>query len=724
MPIRDAEEIGRGQSILTAAVPDLAAMTLTPTDLEAEGLDGYGVGFGQAMFLDDVITSTTQARGLPESEVRQFYEDAGFVRRYDTFLYLPADESDPAGEAARLVVSYVLEFADETGAAGAWAFLEDESASETAEDVRGVETVGDQSEATRDRGADAATGAEYAEIDFTFRVGNLHAGVAIVDWQGEDPDVAEAETLANRLRDRIEATLDDGAPGLGSRVSRLTGSDVVPSADYYLIRDGEAIVLYGESTEQATARSDAAAEIGQTDGYRLWQQIAAGKDGADDDVWYLIELDRFADEDAAAEWLAGTEERVEANTALANLEVDRDAPTFGDESFAYTVETSDGTYRYRSVTLRVGKTIALVDVGAPETPPAEAIAMSVKAQAACLESGGCAQPLALPETLKDFLAGLGESGREGDVTPTGDIVGTKSETYTSPTYGYTLTYDPDIWTVVNESVGSYDYFMLQSQAATFVLSGTNVYDDLAGCLAGAIAGFQVGEGTPAEGIAGPTPAAGAEAALMAYDVTTTEGKVATVAAYFECRWVVEGKSTLSITLMAADDTFPAVLPLYEDLIAGLTVPAAENGNQATGGQMYVNPTWGYSVTWDPADWVPTDKERDDGIEFHIMGDVLVIAVIAATEDYGGDPAACLAGVVEAVQGDQPLVPADDLPAPATVAEAVGGLYKLGDFAYIYYECRPLIPGEAVLQVRVGAPAYAYEGALPAVEKLLAGITVP
>ncbi len=401
---------GAAQGDADAGVPDIQAMTLTPEDLADEGLEGYGLGFAETSFPDQVIASTAAARGLDEDEVGEILEDAGFARRYDSYLNLP-DEDDPAAPTVRQIISYVLEFADEDGAEAAFAFLEDESDNEAAEDVSGGADIGDESEATRDQGEDQATGDEYAQIDLTFRLGNLHAGVAIVDWQGDEPDIDEVEALAEHLLERVEETIEDGGPGLGTQVARLTGDGIVTSADSYTLLDGDAIAAFGESRADSQGRTRAAADVGQTDGYQLWQQLFAGEEEPDDDVWYQVDVWRFADEDAAEDWLADTEDRVAANQLLDNLDIDDGSPAVGDESVIYTVETEDGGIRYQSVALRVDATVAVIDVSAPESPPAAAVVTLAEAQAECLDDGACPEPFGLPAEFDDFFEGLDDSGQ-------------------------------------------------------------------------------------------------------------------------------------------------------------------------------------------------------------------------------------------------------------------------------------------------------------------------
>ena len=247
-------------------------------------------------------------------------------------------------------------------------------------------------------------------------------------------------------------------------------------------------------------------------------------------------------------------------------------------------------------------------------PQWEAMAEIATAQADCLTQGACPDPIPLPAvfgettgasntttaadstpvTTTPFTTTPINTGPTGQTTvpvtvpttgfpaPTSPPLPTVPPTaaladdgaYTSPTYGYAISWDPAVWTNAGDYVGSFDSLTLQSELATFMLTGTDAYDDLPACLSGAIAGFQIGDFAPAEGIAGPTPAAGAAAALMTADLPQDDGTVAEAVAYFECRWVEEGESTLTVTLLAGAEGFAEVLQIYEDLIAGLEVPGA------------------------------------------------------------------------------------------------------------------------------------------------------
>jgi hypothetical protein len=380
---------------------DLPAITLTPADLEDVGLDGFGANYGAMTFADAEIASAAERLEIDEDEVAEVLEESGFQRRYDSYLYLPEENGDPGSPAEMLVASYVLEFADADGAEAAFAFLEDESADPASEDVDLSTDLGDDAEATIAEGEDPDTGDPLLQVDITVLTGNLHVGVALVTWTGDEPDQDVAEELAARLLDRVEEAEESEAPALGNQILRLTGDGIETTTDGYTIRAGEAIPRYGERTRDTRTRTRAAENIDQTDGYALAQLLLPGESGPEEDIWYQAEALHFSDEDAAEDWLANTEDRIEDNSAVADYDILTDAPTYGDESITYitTIETDAGDVEFHSVTIRVDATIVLIDMSGPDAPSAAAVESIAAAQAECLEAGGCTEPMVVPDEL-------------------------------------------------------------------------------------------------------------------------------------------------------------------------------------------------------------------------------------------------------------------------------------------------------------------------------------
>jgi hypothetical protein len=102
---------GAPVSAQDAAAPlDLAAMTLTPADLNEPG---FQIGDGRTQTLEDRISAQV-AEGADPADVRAFLEDVGWERGYRARLGRPTTPDGDVLDA--LVVSSVVEFATERGA--------------------------------------------------------------------------------------------------------------------------------------------------------------------------------------------------------------------------------------------------------------------------------------------------------------------------------------------------------------------------------------------------------------------------------------------------------------------------------------------------------------------------------------------------------------------------------------------------------------------------------
>ena len=376
------------------AVQDLAAMTLTPGDLDDLAAPGFGSSYGEMITLETLIASTSASRGIPEADVRLAFEGNGLTRRYEHFLYQPVDPAAPADEAGKLIVSYVVEFADPAGASAAWDFSEDESFSPESADLPMLQTIGEQSEATHGGGVDDS-GSPFDQIDVTFRTGNLHAGVAMVDWTGGSVDLSEVESLAGRLLERIEAVRSGNSPGLSGQVVRLMGDDVTPSADEYYLLGGKTVRAYGQSPWSAVFEDYFALLEQRTDGYRLNQQLTAGTEDTNDDTWLLIDSALFASEAEASEGIVSTPQTIASNPDLGNVQF-VEGSGYGDESISYTASSTDGAFQYRGVVLRVGTVVVTIDLVAGVLPTEAALDTIVQNQLTCIEQGGCVAPIEVP----------------------------------------------------------------------------------------------------------------------------------------------------------------------------------------------------------------------------------------------------------------------------------------------------------------------------------------
>ena len=373
-------------------VADLAAMTLTPGDLAAAGLDGYVVADGGTAFADGIIASTAAGRGLSEADVAAVLEGAGLSRRHESALYHPVDPADPESDVDLVVSSYAMEFRDQAGAAAAWEFLEDETGSATARDLPELRDLGDGSEVTVDSGEDA-DGSPYHLLDLTIRTGPRILGVAVIDWSGGEPSPVLMHALGERLLERAERVTAHPTAGLGSRVVRVVGPDTTPILDRYTLQDGVPLPIAGEPPPEVRERDSDDVLNEPSDRYEVQVHLQR----PDGDAWVLVDLVRYVRHETAADALASSRQDYEGSPDPSLELTDLTELTPGAFAYAWTDEASGR--RYTGVQLLVDTTFAMLQSQtASEVDAIDAMRTLAEAQRTCLIEG-CAAPVEVPEEL-------------------------------------------------------------------------------------------------------------------------------------------------------------------------------------------------------------------------------------------------------------------------------------------------------------------------------------
>lgn len=155
-----------------------------------------------------------------------------------------------------------------------------------------------------------------------------------------------------------------------------------------------------------------------------------------------------------------------------------------------------------------------------------------------------------------------------------DYPGIDGDTYTSPTYGYSLSWDSDLYVPTDGSVtNDHDFLELQSDHATLWFEGyRNTWQPSSGFrIAGAAQacveqtvdqfGAQLGTPTWLDGAPAPTadgsPPFRREAVGSAFTFTATDGTPGTDVYYIECRVLAGGGTMLLLVLTAPNRAFPS-----------------------------------------------------------------------------------------------------------------------------------------------------------------------
>ncbi|MCD6033662.1 MAG: hypothetical protein K0S78_5848, partial [Thermomicrobiales bacterium] len=215
---------------------DLAAMTLTPRDLDGIGLTGFGQQSSAFLDLEEQVAQRARADAEATSldvdadEIRATLIAAGFQRRYQRQLGLPTRPGAPLSRLRTFVAPYVIAYASREGAAAGFTWLEDESAAAGLKDVPGTRVIGDRSKITRFRRS-TDSGEPYRALDLTFQVDNLVAGVTIGEFGNREPDLATVEALAELLLTKVRRGQADSGPGLSNLALRLGGPDIETRSD-------------------------------------------------------------------------------------------------------------------------------------------------------------------------------------------------------------------------------------------------------------------------------------------------------------------------------------------------------------------------------------------------------------------------------------------------------------------------------------------------------------
>ena len=397
---------------------DLAAMTLTPLDLDELGLPGFGQQTSAFLSLEEQVEdpATAASLGVDADAVRSGLTTAGFQRRYGRQLGLPSRPGGKPSQIRTFVAPYVIAYASREGAAAGFALLETEAADTGMQDVPGTRVIGDRSEVTRVRRT-SEHGEPYRALDLTFQVDNFVAGVTLGEFDRREPDLATVEALAESLLENVRLGQADGGPGLSNLALRLAGPDIDTRADEYGRLGGQTFPNYSETPEEF---ADRAGRYGDAiAAYGVGQSFDGGSPARTDDTRYGVSLFQFASEHDAAAWLEGGVERAEQLPYVTAAIPVANAATIGETSQTLAITTARsgaGAARGYLVEAQVGMQTAQVQVIGIVDVPLAAVEELARLQVACLQAGSCLDrvpPSSLLESEATLEASPGPVGTAG-----------------------------------------------------------------------------------------------------------------------------------------------------------------------------------------------------------------------------------------------------------------------------------------------------------------------
>ncbi|MDQ2683537.1 MAG: hypothetical protein M3Y37_08425 [Chloroflexota bacterium] len=385
---------------------DLTAMALTPADLEDLGLEGYGQRGGWTDTLDEEYVNNLETPLVRASAVEEKLEESGFIASRAVQLDIPS-EDDPAVAGRRVMV-----WVEQHENPDALEEVVDLYVNHGDEDVEGTEEIGDYSHIVSfENVTDDNVPATVMTIAFSWE--NLIGQIEVAEFQGqlpdEEPTLEEIEALAERLLERMEQVVEDGAPGLSTMVLRFEsdGEQVFSIKDNYVAYDGEPVPTYDESADAQSDRGATYEDIGLISQYQMDQGIVR-TDGPPLVQWTsrVRQFDRTRD---ARDYLEGVPGQVEDGSIIGsdvefeNLELE-ELDDLADGAVFFSGDIAGAGYSVTFVYMRVGEYIIHVgffsSLGVFEET--DVLIGLAEAQAECVEEGECDLEYPVPDELIEF----------------------------------------------------------------------------------------------------------------------------------------------------------------------------------------------------------------------------------------------------------------------------------------------------------------------------------
>lgn len=375
---------------------DLAAMALTPDDLQAEGVEGAATASifyvsSRYPTLGEVINQSVGGRAAEDTSKadRIAYEmdAAGWKRQYQAVMGEPT--SPESTELNYGVYVDVAEYADAAGADAVLTLLTDGGRSDT---LSG-DPVGDRTEIRYD---DKFGVGELILV--AFRTENFLGSIELLLSEGLSVDLALA--LARRLEDRIERVRTATRLDMADVMLRLALPTRPAHFEGYLLIDRDLVEVMGDSDEERRLQ---AASFGEaTDVFEVRQSIAPER-GQMIPPLFRSRLHRFSDANAATDWMETVPDQVADESQSSEFEAVavEDGQRLGDESltYEYQIEVSQESLDGFRIYVRAGAIVARIDYQAVGQTPLAAVERLARAQVECLQEGACeglgARPIGL-----------------------------------------------------------------------------------------------------------------------------------------------------------------------------------------------------------------------------------------------------------------------------------------------------------------------------------------
>ncbi|MGC4192003.1 MAG: hypothetical protein QM589_12700 [Thermomicrobiales bacterium] len=371
---------------------DLAAMTLFAQEMDPafQNVGGY---------LLDVDGIVAQQQLMPSDALRARLEDAGLVVQYSQYggTFTPENTYISAGW------SHAELFGDAEGASKGLSILFDGSLDPNATPVASAPVIGDEARLTRTTVDDPETGESYAIVDYSFRIGNVTAGVSLFSYDGAEPDADRAMNLAKVMHQRVEHVLAAKPAGPFFTTLRVEGRSGYASGtalEGCSLLDGVAPIELGDTAETWKARQESLLKSGVESLYTATVYLLPdGETDYNTSLTVSTSIFAFATPAEAAAFASASADGYIAllGSSYASMEKRADAPE-GGSAVDFSFDQDDGTVSSgMNVWVPVGNMVIGISADRIGGVPESGMNALLDAQTACLETPAkpCG-PIALP----------------------------------------------------------------------------------------------------------------------------------------------------------------------------------------------------------------------------------------------------------------------------------------------------------------------------------------
>lgn len=346
-----------------------------------------------------------------------------------------------------------------------------------------------------------------------------------------------------------------------------------------------------------------------------------------------------------------------------------------------------------------------------------------------------------------------------------DLEGVDDDSYTSPTFGYSLEWDDDEWTATAAtSEDDVDTLVLENDISVLTIVGTEQFgENLDRCVRSARRGIErhddIEDVTPVEDADGdPIEIDEDERAGAVFSIVSEDEDAPDQVTQIECRVAIPGDAVIQIVQITPAADFNDQIDPVREILDSITVEGdeeeeetpvpddeptpdddgeEEEAESGVDANSYVSPNFGYSIEWDEDVWTFADGDESSEPGFDTLFLESANSGLGIIGAELRDPETCVSDFSTFIRNEDDV---DDwAPFEDEDGERIEGERDDGYFAAFsatitstgqeleivyYFECRTVVERESVVLFFMTTSPNAYDDAVEELDDLLETLTLP